>query len=324
MKAKYLGLDLSSPVVVSSSPYTATMSNIEQCVRNGAGAVVLKSIFEEQIIRHAAALDYASQQGMGDSGEYLERYIGDAYKGEFLKLVADARTTGVPVIASINCIASAEAWTDYAVSMEQAGAAALELNIFLQPTDRHRSAQELEQEYADVVRRVAEAVKIPVSVKLPMRLTNVLAVADSLLARGARGVVMFNRFFEPDIDVERMTFVNGDPFSEPAELRNVLRSVALCTTAVPQLDVSVSTGVHDGEAAVKALLCGAAAVEVCTAIHREGFDVIARMNEWIDAWAARHGITALDEFKGRLGFGKSDSEFFQRVQYMKYFPHDAE
>ena len=140
MKAKYLGLDLSSPVVVSSSPYTATVSNIEQCVRNGAGAVVLKSIFEEQIIRHAAALDYASQQGMGDSGEYLERYIGDAYKGEFLKLVADARTTGVPVIASINCIASAEAWTDYAVSMEQAGAAALELNIFLQPTDRHPCA----------------------------------------------------------------------------------------------------------------------------------------------------------------------------------------
>ena len=102
MKAKYLGLDLSSPVVVSSSPYTATMSNIEQCVRNGAGAVVLKSIFEEQIIRHAAALDYASQQGMGDSGEYLERYIGDAYKGEFLKLVADARTTtaiSVPALA---------------------------------------------------------------------------------------------------------------------------------------------------------------------------------------------------------------------------------
>lgn len=95
MKAKYLGLDLSSPVVVSSSPYTATMANIGQCVANGAGAVVLKSIFEEQIIRHAAALDYSSQ-GMGDSGEYLERYIGDAYKGEFLKLVSDARTTGYP------------------------------------------------------------------------------------------------------------------------------------------------------------------------------------------------------------------------------------
>ena len=151
MKAKYLGLDLSSPVVVSSSPYTATVANIGQCVANGAGAVVLKSIFEEQIIRHAAALDYPSQ-GMGDSGEYLERYLGDAYKGEFLKLVSDARTTGVPVIASINCIAADDGWTDYAVAMEAAGAAALELNIFLQPTDRHRTAQELEQDYADVLR----------------------------------------------------------------------------------------------------------------------------------------------------------------------------
>ena len=139
MKAKYLGLDLSSPVVVSSSPYTATVANIGQCVANGAGAGVLKSIFEEQIIRHAAALDYPSQ-GMGDSGEYLERYLGDAYKGEFLKLVSDARTTGVPVIASINCIAADDGWTDYAVAMEAAGAAALELNIFLQPTDRHRTA----------------------------------------------------------------------------------------------------------------------------------------------------------------------------------------
>lgn len=323
MRAKYLGLDLSSPVVVSSSPYTANMANIEQCVRNGAGAVVLKSIFEEQIIRHAAALDYASQ-GMGDSGEYLERYIGDAYKGEFLKLVADARTTGVPVIASINCIASDDGWTDYAVSMEQAGATALELNIFLQPTDRHRSAQELEQEYADVVRRVAGAVKIPVSVKLPMRLTNVLAVADTLLARGARGVVMFNRFFEPDIDVERLAFVNGNPFSEAGELRNVLRSVALCSTALPQLDVAVSTGVHDGEAAVKSLLCGANAVQVCSAIHEKGYGVIVDINRFIDLWAERHGFESLAEFRGRMNYGNAESDVYQRVQYMKYFPHDTE
>ena len=299
MKAKYLGLDLSSPVVVSSSPYTATMANIGQCVANGAGAVVLKSIFEEQIIRHAAALDYPSQ-GMGDSGEYLERYLGDAYKGEFLKLVSDARTTGVPVIASINCIAADDGWTDYAVAMEAAGAAALELNIFLQPTDRHRTAQELEQDYADVVRRVAAAVKIPV------------------------GVVMFNRFFEPDIDVERMAFVNGNPFSEPAELRNVLRSVALCSTALPQLDVAVSTGVHDGEAAVKALLCGANAVQVCSAIHEKGFGVIADINRFIDQWAERHGFESLGEFRGRMDYGNAESDVYQRVQYMKYFPHDAE
>ena len=323
MKATYLGLELSSPVVVSSSPYTANMANIEQCVRHGAGAVVLKSIFEEQILRHAAALDYASQ-GMGDSGEYLERYLGDAYKGEFLRLVTDARATGVPVIASINCIAADQGWTDYAVSMEVAGASALELNIFLLPTDRHRTAQELEGQYADAVRRVTDAVKIPVSVKLPLRLTNVLSVADTLLARKVRGVVMFNRFFEPDIDIERMTFVNGDPFSDPSELRNVLRSVALCSTALPQLDVAVSTGVHDGAAAVKALLCGARAVQVCSAIHKEGFGVIGAIGRFVDEWAARHGFASLEEFRGRMDFGNAEDDVYQRVQYMKYFPHDSE
>lgn len=323
MKTKYLGLELSSPVIISSSPFTANIVNIRKCVENGAGAIVLKSIFEEQIVRHAAAMDY-SQLGMGDSGIYLERYLGDAYKSEFLKLITEARTTDVPVIASINCIASDEGWTDYAVAMEASGAAALELNIFLLPTDRHISAQKLEQDYADVVKRVTSAVRIPVSVKLPMRLTNVLAVADSLLARGAKGVVMFNRFFEPDIDVEKMTFVAGDPYSQPSELRNVLRSVALCTVAVPQLDVAVSTGVHDGAAAVKTLLCGAKATQICSAIHEKGYGVIAEMNRFIDQWAERHGFDSLDEFRGRMNYGHADNDVFQRVQYMKYFPHDDE
>lgn len=178
----------------------------------------LKSIIFEgnQDHRHAAALDYASQ-GMGDSGG-TGRYIGDAYKGEFLKLVADARTTGVPSSPASTASLRPRS-VDRLCRLDGAGRRRGAGAEHLPAADRHRSAQELEQEYADVVRRVAEAVKIPVSVKLPMRLTNVLAVADSLLARGARGVVIFNRFFEPDIDVERMTFVNGDPFSEPAELR---------------------------------------------------------------------------------------------------------
>ena len=158
MKAKYLGLELSSPVIVSSSPYTSTVQHVEQCVRQGAGAVVLKSIFEEQILREAASLE--RMQGYGDAGEYLERYLGDAYKNEFLQLVAGAVATGVPVIASINCVGAGDAWVEYACSMQQAGAAALELNIFLLPTDRHASAQQLEQAYADIVRKVAAEVPL--------------------------------------------------------------------------------------------------------------------------------------------------------------------
>ncbi len=322
MKAKYLGLELSSPVIVSSSPYTSTVQHVEQCARQGAGAVVLKSIFEEQILREAASLE--RMQGYGDAGEYLERYLGDAYKNEFLQLVQGAAATGVPVIASINCVGAGDAWVEYARSMQQAGAAALELNIFLLPTDRHASAQQLEQAYADIVRKVAAEVTIPVSVKLPMRLTNVLAVGDALLARGARGVVLFNRFFEPDIDIEKMSFVAGDPFSQPSELRNVLRSTALCAHALPQLDVAVSTGVHDGEAAVKALLCGAAAVQVCTAIHLHGYEAIGTISRFVDEWAARHGFDTLNAFRGRMDYGSAEGDVYQRVQYMKYFPHGVE
>lgn len=324
MKTTYLGLELSSPVVVSSSPYTAEPDRIAQCARHGAGAVVLKSIFEEQIVREAAALEYASQQpGMGDAGEYLERYLGEEYKARFLQLIRDARATGIPVIASINCTAGSPAWVDYAVAMEQAGASALELNIFLLPTDSCMKSQQLEYQYAEVVDRVAGAVGIPVSVKLPMRLTNLLSVADSLQSRGARGVVLFNRFFEPDIDIERMAFTAGDPFSRPSELRNVLRSTALCSTVLPLLDVAVSTGVHDGEAAVKAILCGASAVEVCTAIHRHGYEVIASIDRFIDRWARRHGFAVLPEFRGRMDFGHAGDDGFQRVQYVKYFPHET-
>lgn len=322
MKAKYLGLDLSSPVVVSSSPYTASLHNVQQCVRNGAGAVVLKSIFEEQIYRQAASLD--TMQGYGDAGEYLERYLGEAYKAELLELLAGAAETGVPVIGSINCAGAGDAWIEYAAAMQQAGASALELNIFLLPTDRLAGAQQIEQQYADIVRKVVDAVRIPVSVKLPMRLTNVLSVGDSLLARGARGLVLYNRFFEPDIDIEKMCFESSDPFSQPSELRNVLRSTALCAHELPQLDIAVSTGVHDGAAAVKALLCGAAAVQVCTAIHKEGFGAIGAINRFIDEWAARQGFDSLGEFRGRMDYGSSEGEFYQRVQYMRYFPHNAE
>lgn len=322
MKAKYLGLELSSPVIVSSSPYTSTVEHVQQCVRQGAGAVVLKSIFEEQIYREAASMERL--EGYGDAGEYLERYLGDAYKAECLQLVSGAAATGVPVIASINCVGAGDAWVEYARSMQQAGAAALELNIFLLPTDRHATAQQLEEAYADIVRRVAAEVTIPVSVKLPMRLTNVLAVGDALLARGARGVVLYNRFFEPDIDIEKMSFVAGDPFSQPSELRNVLRSTALCAHALPQLDVAVSTGVHDGEAAVKALLCGASAVQVCTAIHLHGYEAIGAIARYIDEWAARHGFETLDAFRGRMDYGSAQGDYYQRVQYMKYFPHGVE
>lgn len=210
MKATYLGLELDSPIVVSSSPYTATLANIEKCAAAGAGAVVLKSIFEEQIMHHAASLEQYSDSPYGDAGDYLQRYLGEDYKAGFLQLIADARrATRIPVIASINCVAAGEEWIEYAAAMARAGASALELNIFIQPVDAARSSQELERLYVTIAQRVCAEVKIPVSVKLAMRFTNVVAMAAALESVGVKGAVLFNRFFEPDVDVERMTFVEG-------------------------------------------------------------------------------------------------------------------
>lgn len=135
--------------------------------------------------------------------------------------------------------------------------------------------------------------------------------------------MLYNRFFEPDIDIEKMCFVNGDPFSEPAELRNVLRSTALCAHALPQLDIAVSTGVHDGAAAVKALLAGAAAVQVCTVIHRHGYEVIGTITASRRGPAVRASIRSKSS-AGAMDYGSSEGEFYQRVQYMKYFPHGEE
>ena len=181
MKATYLGLELDSPIVVSSSPYTATLANIEKCAAAGAGAVVLKSIFEEQIMHHAASLEQYSDSPYGDAGDYLQRYLGEDYKAGFLQLIADARrATRIPVIASINCVAAGEEWIEYAAAMARAGASALELNIFIQPVDAARSSQELERLYVTIAQRVCAEVKIPVSVKLAMRFTNVVAMAAIL------------------------------------------------------------------------------------------------------------------------------------------------
>lgn len=319
MKTFYLGLELPSPVIVASSPWTAHADTIERCAAEGAGAVVLKSIFEEQVLHHAAALSDPAVPTT-DAGEYLERYLDDAYRAEHLRLLERVRRTGIPIIASLNCIGAEPSWVDYAVETERAGADALELNIFLQPTDRALPAADIERSYADIVKAVADAVSIPVSVKLPMRLTNFLHLSDALLARGARGVVLFNRFFEPDIDVERMIFAQGDPYSCPTELRNVLRSAALAARSLPQLDVAVSTGVHDGEAVVKSLLAGACAVEICTAIHRFGYEIIGRMNRYLDGWAERHGFERLEEFRTCMDYGDPADSLAQRRQYMRFFP----
>ena len=287
----YLGLQLTSPIVVASSPFTADIEGVRAAAEAGAGAVVLKSIFEEQIIGQSDHLSEFATSPFGDTDDYLQHYVGEDYRGRFLQLVTDAKAqTSIPIIASINCIGAGARWVDYANELGTAGADALEINLFTLATDRHTRSERIEEDYQYVVRRACSAVKIPVSVKLPLRLTAPIR-------------------FKP-----------SNPYSEVVELRNSLRWIALCTRVMPQIDVAVSTGVHSGAEAVKALLCGARIVQVCTAIQRGGYGAISEMNRAIEAWGREHGFRTIEEFRGRVAEPADSDDLLLRTQYMRYFP----
>lgn len=322
IQTSYLGLALSSPVVVASSPFSADIEGICAAAEAGAGAVVLKSIFEEQILGLSERLAACYTSPFGDTTDYLQRYVGEDYRARFLRLVADAKAqVKIPIIASVNCIGVGARWVEYAEELAAAGADALEINAFTLAADRHMRAEQIEEEYQYVVRRVCLAVKIAVSVKLPLRLTAPINLIDRLWGVGARGVVLYNRTFEPDVDIERVRFRAADPYSSPSELRNSLRWVALCTRIVPQVDVAVSTGVHNATQAIKALLCGARAVQVCTAIHHNGYKAISAINRGIAEWATEHGYRSIEELRGRLIEAADDGdELLLRSQYMRFFP----
>lgn len=319
LKVKYLGLELDNPIIVASSPFTSSVDKIIQMERAGAGAVVLKSVFEEQIMGEASFLERYNDYP--EAADYLHGYLGNEYINGHLSMISEAKKkVRIPIIGSINCQSEGR-WLEYAKSMEKAGADALELNIFILPTDAQSSAAEIEERYLHIVQSVASELTIPVSVKLGMRFTNILALCREIYFRGGRGVVMFNRFFEPDIDVDTMTVTAADSLSEHSELRNNLRWVSMASAEVAPLDIAVTTGVHTGEDVVKCLLAGAKAVEICTALYNDGDGVIEAMKTYLGDWMYNHSFESIPDFCGRLNYREvHDKEVFQRVQYMKFFP----
>lgn len=319
LETTYLGLKLKSPVIAASSPFTSKAERVVELEKAGVGAVVLKSIFEEQIAGEAASLERYSDYP--EAADYLSRYVGADYVGGFISMIKELKgRVSIPVIASINCVSDG-AWIDYAKAIEQAGADAIELNIFIQPHTADLAGAEVEAVYGRIVEDVVKKVSVPVSVKLAYRFTNVFNVASELYNRGAQGFVLFNRLFEPDIDVDRMEVVAASSLSAEGELRNSIRSVAFASSLMPQVDFSVSTGVHSGDDVVKCLLAGAKTVQVCTALYNDGLKVVGEMNGRVAAWMEDHGYETVDQFRGLMNARLApNSDAYGRVQYMRFFP----
>ena len=268
IEVKYLGLDLKSPVVVSSCSLTADVDKVKEMQRAGAGAVVMKSLFEEQI-RGEVEFMASAGHSYPEMDDYLHAYIRSNSIAQYTeKVKALKQAVTIPVIASINCYSPGE-WVEYARQIEAAGADALEVNLYDMATDPKTSPASIEEGYISVVRSIVSELRIPVAVKIGQHFTGIVNFADRLVSCGAKGVVIFNRFFRPDIDIDNFRLVPSAPLSHEGEYGEVLRWTAILSSAV-KTDIAATTGIHTPETAIKMILAGASAVQVCSVIYQKG------------------------------------------------------
>jgi dihydroorotate dehydrogenase (fumarate) len=318
----YLGLTLKNPLVAASSGLTGSVAKVKELCEAGAGAVVLKSIFEEQINNEVGYLidKEPMNNDYPEAADYIKNYIRDNSVVHHIELVKNVKAAvPVPVIASINCIGVAE-WTSIASDFEEAGADALELNVFYVPTDRNLRPGLVEQTYLDILTEVKKRVKIPVSVKIGVHFSNIVAMAEKLKGAGAAGVVMFNRFYEPDIDLDKLELTASEVLSSPADLHRSLRWTGLVASQVPNLDIAASTGIHDADAVIKQLLAGARVTQLCSTLYKNGPAVMGEILEGIKSFMEKWDFQSIGEFRGRLSYKNiPDPMLYERSQFMKYF-----
>ena len=311
LRTRYLGLELQSPLVASSSPLTGSLDGLRKLEAAGAGAVVLPSLFEEEL---AADQDQAG----ADPGAGRADQAGDgAGPAAYLSLVEQAKQTlSIPAIASLNG-SSRGGWVRHAARLEQAGADALELNVYYVSSRPGLSGGEVEWQYLDVVRSVRQAIGIPLAVKLSPYFSSLANLAGQLVEAGANGLVLFNRFYQPDIDIEALEVLPALELSSSAELRLPLRWIAILHRRWG-VSLAASTGVHTAEDVVKVLLAGADVAMMTSALLHHGPDHLRPVELGLRDWMDRHGYETIDQLRGRLSQRSvPDPATFERANYIK-------
>lgn len=323
LSTEYLGLKLKNPIVAASCGLTGNIEGIKNLEKNGIAAVVLKSIFEEEILLEVQKQADEAEKNpliyseLSETLDYIDLHIREDRLGTFLDLISKAKSeTSIPVIASVNCV-SGEDWVHFAGKMEEAGADALELNMFLNPADFKN--KEFEKAYFKLIEKVRDRVDIPISLKISRYFTRLGLSVKALAETGVAGIVMFNRFYTPDIDIETMELSSGKLFSTPEEHLETLRWIAIMSGRV-DCDLAASTGIHRGEDVVKMLLAGASVTQVASTLYKNGPDQIGRMTKKLESWMKEKGFQSIDEFRGRTARAYGDDPAsFERMQFMKHF-----
>jgi dihydroorotate dehydrogenase (fumarate) len=318
LSTTYMGLALPNPLIVASCGLTKTVDGVRRCAEAGAGAVVLKSLFEEQILAdlHGNEID-ATNLWHPEALDYVQRMGLEFGPQSYLKLIGEAkRAVSIPVIASLHCV-SPGLWTDYVRKIADAGADAIELNISVMLSDPRRDTGRVEKLYTDTVESVAKLASIPVAVKIGPYFTSVARMASDLWMRGARSLVLFNRFYQFDVDIDRMRLAPGHRLSSPQEIALPLRWISLLSGKV-KCDFSASTGVHDAAGAAKLILVGATTVQLCSTLYENGIARITVIRDDLERLMEKHGFKTVDQMRGKLSQAKSDKpELYERLQYIK-------
>ena len=321
LSTQYLGMDLKNPVIAGSSCLTNSVKNVKEMEENGAGAVVLKSIFEEEIaFEYEDILKEAESKGYNlDQFDYYDYKIKEDNLSKYTTLISESKkSVSIPVIASVNCVYSHE-WLAFTAQLEKAGADALELNMFFLPSDFERTSEEKEKVYFEIVDQVQKAVAIPIALKISYYFSNLGPMIQKLSNTGISGLVLFNRFFSPDFDIDKFEVKSSNVFSTPSDLPISLRWIAIMAERV-NCDLAASTGVHDGAAVIKQILAGANAVQVASALYKHGKEHIGVMLKTVEEWMQKKGYSQLSDFRGKMSQAKSSNPAaYERAQFMKYF-----
>jgi dihydroorotate dehydrogenase (fumarate) len=293
----FAGLTLPSPIIIASSGLTDTVNKNKELEKAGAGALILKSLFEEQITGKC-----------------------DNEVDDYLHLIQGTKEQcNIPVIASIFCSRS-DWWVDFAHQVEVAGADALEINIFALNTDLLQAPDSLEDTYVHIVQKLKEIINIPVIIKMGKYFSHILHLVNRLCTVGAGGVVLFNRFYQTDIDINKLQMTSGNVFSSSSEVNDTLRWIGIVNGRLPEASIAASTGVHDWEDIVKCILMGASAVQICSTLYQNGNEIIAAMKRSMEEWMLGMDFHSINAFKGKLNYALiEDPSLYERNQFLRYF-----
>ena len=317
LETTFAGLKLKNPLIAASSGLTNSIGKIMELEKAGVGAIVLKSLFEEQIDNHSEKLTQIADYP--EAADYINTYIEMNHMSKYLDLVRDAKSKcSVPIIASINCYKAAK-WIDFAKNIQDAGADAIELILFILGAGEFPDSY-LEDTYVKILREIKKVTQIPVVIKMSKNISNIPGLVSKLKALGADGVVLFNRFYQLDIDIKTMEIKAGSVFSNPADFGDTLRWTAIVSGRVPDFDIACSYGVHSWEDAIKGILAGAGGIQLCSMLYEQGVDAVANILTCIEEWMEQSNYERVEEFRGKLNYANIKSPYvYERVQFMKYF-----